>query len=103
MAGEIFAGLGAIKTAFDMTKGLQDIHDAVTRDRAVIELQKEILAAQSTQSALIERVNDLEREVAQLKAWDADKARYQLKRIQTGVTVYALKDGVEGGEEPHYL
>ena len=40
MVGEIFRGLSAIKTAFDMAQGLQNIHDAVTRDRAIIEPQK---------------------------------------------------------------
>ena len=35
MVGEAIAGLGALKTAFDMTKTLQNMHDVVTRDRAV--------------------------------------------------------------------
>ena len=35
---EVYAGLSAIKSAFDMTKGLKDIHDVTLRDRAVIEL-----------------------------------------------------------------
>ena len=42
---ETISGLGAVKTAFDMTKALQNIHDTVAHDRAVIDLQKEILAA----------------------------------------------------------
>jgi hypothetical protein len=46
MAGEIFAGLSAIKTAFDIAKGLKDIDDATRRNAAVIELQEKILAAQ---------------------------------------------------------
>jgi uncharacterized protein YlxW (UPF0749 family) len=79
MVAEVFAGLGALKTAFDMTQGLQKIHDAVARDRAVIELQKEILAAQAAQSALVQSVSDLEKEVARLNDWEADKNRYQLR------------------------
>jgi uncharacterized protein YlxW (UPF0749 family) len=73
MVGEVIAGLGAIKTAFDMAQGLQKIHDTVGRDRAIMELQKEILAAQQAQSTLIERVGDLEKEMTRLRAWDADK------------------------------
>jgi hypothetical protein len=34
---ETIAGLSAIKTAFDMSKALQGIHDAVAHDRAVIQ------------------------------------------------------------------
>ena len=55
VVAETIAGLGAIKTAFDMAKALENIHEAVARDRAVIDLQKEILAAQSAQAALVDR------------------------------------------------
>jgi hypothetical protein len=40
MAAELIAGLGAIKTAFDLAKGLKDIDDATRRNAAVIELQE---------------------------------------------------------------
>ena len=35
MAAEIIAGLGALKTAFDIAKGLKDIDNAVSRNAAV--------------------------------------------------------------------
>jgi hypothetical protein len=50
MAVEIF-GLSAIKTAYDKAKELLNIHDTVAHDRAVIDLQKQILAAQEAQFA----------------------------------------------------
>jgi hypothetical protein len=50
MAGEIFAGLSAIKAALDLAKGLKDINDATVRNRAVIELREKILAAREAQS-----------------------------------------------------
>lgn len=103
MVGEAFAGLSAVKTAFDLAKGLQNIHDTAARDRAVIELQKEILAAQQTQATLIQSVSDLEKEVARLKAWDADKQRYKLTDIRPGVMAYSLKEGMEAGEPAHQL
>ena len=103
VAAEVYAGLGALKTAFDIAKGLKDIDNATSRNAAVIELQEKILSAQTEQADLVERVRELKKEVADLKAWDADKARYQLKNIQPGVTVYALKEGMENGELPHYL
>jgi hypothetical protein len=40
MVGEAFAGLGAIRTDFDIAKGLKDIDDAARRNAAVIELQE---------------------------------------------------------------
>jgi hypothetical protein len=103
MVAEVFAGLGALKTAFDMTQGLQKIHDAVARDRAVIELQKEILAAQAAQSALIQTVSDLEKEVARLKDWEADKSRYQLSELRPGLVALAIKPAMQNGEPFHHI
>ena len=73
MVAEVFAGLGALKTAFDIAKGLKDIDDAARRNAAVIELQERILSAQQSQSALVERVHDLEKEVAGFEQWEAEK------------------------------
>ena len=60
MVAEVYAGIGAIKAAFDLTKGLKDIHDAAIRNAAVIELQEKILAAQAAQLTLIDRVRELD-------------------------------------------
>lgn len=103
MVVEAIAGLGAVKTAFDMVKALQNIHDVAARDRAVIELQKEILSAQEAQSALIKRVGELENEVTDLKNWETDKKRYQLTDIGGGVVALALKPAMSNGEPMHYL
>ena len=40
MVGEALAGLSALKTAFDLAKGLKDITDVANRNAAVIELQE---------------------------------------------------------------
>ena len=64
MVGEVIAGLGALKTAFDLAKGLKDINDATIRNGAVIELQERILAGQQAQAALLEHIGTLEKEVA---------------------------------------
>ena len=45
VVAETLASLNAAKTAFDKAKALQNIHDASARDRAVIDLQREILLA----------------------------------------------------------
>jgi hypothetical protein len=103
MAAELIMGLNAFKTMFDMAKGLQNIHDTTTHDRAVIDLQREIIAAQAQQSSLIDGIGKLEKEVTTLKAWDADKQRYKLVEMKPGVLVYAPKEGMENGEPPHHL
>lgn len=103
VVAEALSGIGAIKTALDMAKALQDIHDAAARDRAVMNLQKEIIAAYSEQTMLAQKAGDLKEEVARLKTWDADKSRYQLTEIRAGSFAYALKEGMEIGEPKHYL
>ena len=100
MVGEIFGSLSAIKTAFDMAKGLQNIHDAVARDRAIIELQKEILAAQAEQASLVEQVRHLKEKVTSFETWEAEKQRYELKPFGTGFA-YVLKP--EAQEPPHQI
>ncbi|MGE5270747.1 MAG: hypothetical protein ACM3JG_13865 [Thiohalocapsa sp.] len=102
MVAEVYAGLTAIKTAFDMAKGLKDIHDATLRNAAVIELQEKILAAQEAQSTLVDRARDLEREVAHLKAWDADKQRYQMEKRPPGVITLKQEAG-HPCEPPHSI
>src|ERR1700722_13211099 len=103
MVAEVFAGIGALKTAFDIARGLKDIDDATRRNAAVIELQEKILGAQSSQAALVERVGELEKEVSRLKAWDTDKQRYALTKLRDGVFAYALKSADDNGEPSHYL
>ncbi len=64
VAPELISSLGGLKAAFDLAKGLKDIDDARRRNAAVIELQEKILAAQQAQAALVERINELEKQVA---------------------------------------
>lgn len=103
MVAEVFAGISSLKAAFDIAKGLKDIDDAARRNAAVIELQEKILSAQSAQSQLIESVTELKKRVAELEAWDAEKQRYELNEIATGVFAYLLKPAMAHGEPSHYL
>jgi hypothetical protein len=103
MVGEAIAGLGALKTAFDMAKGLKDISDATIRNAAVIELQEKILSAQHAQSALIERIGSLEKEVAGHETWEAEKNRYRLTDYGGGTFAYELKPEEASGEPSHRI
>jgi hypothetical protein len=62
MVAEVFAGLGALKTAFDIAKGLKDIDDTTRRNTAVIDLQEKILSAQQSQASLVESISNLEKD-----------------------------------------
>jgi hypothetical protein len=87
----------------DIAKGLKDINDAATRNVVAIELQEKIFAARDAQSAALERIRELEKEVADLKAWDRDKQRYELADVGDGTFAYLLKEAMRGSEPPHYI
>jgi len=103
MVAEIFAGISALKSAFDMTKAFADMSDAAKRDRLSINLQKEILAAQATQMELVEEVSALKAKVAGFDKWEAEKERYQLCQVAVGAFAYVLKKECAGGEPPHWI
>ena len=103
MASELLAGLGLFKSMLDTAKGLKDINDATIRNTAVIELQEKILAAQGQQMTLIERVGELEEEVARFKTWDAEKQRYSLTECARGAFAYVVKESEARGEPGHAI
>jgi hypothetical protein len=110
MTGELAAAITSLKAAADIAKALVGLRDTAMIQSKVIELQGEImsaqsgaLAAQQAQSALLDRVRSLEKEVADLKAWDTEKEKYQLTQIGLGVFAYALKDQAGASEPKHFL
>ena len=103
MVGEVFAGLSAFKTMLDMAKALKDINDAAIRNTAVVELSEKIIAAQVAQLTLIQRVDELEKEVAHFKTWETEKQRYDLKNVGLGALVYVLKPDARGAKPPHWI
>jgi len=102
--------VSALKGATDIAKAMVGLRDAKVLQAKVLELNAKILEAQSSaflaneeRSALIRRVRELEEEVTRLKAWGAEKARYELKELRRGLFAYILKEGKEEGEPPHAL
>jgi len=73
-------------------------------NRKIADAQAALFAAQQEQSALVKTIDELEKEIARLKAWDGEKERYELKDVyHGGALVYALKPEKSGGEPPHWL
>jgi polyhydroxyalkanoate synthesis regulator phasin/ribosomal protein L32 len=106
----ISGAMSALKAAADTTKLMIASHDASVIRQKAIELQAQIftaqqnaLAAQSDQFALLEQIRELEKQIANLEAWDTEKQRYELKRLASGGVVYSLKEDASGGEPPHQI
>jgi hypothetical protein len=103
VVAETIAGLGALKTAFDMTKALKDIDDRVRFNDARMELQERILEAQQAQATLLERIGDLEKQIASFEKWETEKENYQLVSIYAETMAYARKPSADGSIPPHYI
>ena len=104
------AALTSLKTAFDIAKTMVGLRDsnlvrekALELNGAILEAQERALASNSAQSALVKRIDDLETEIARMKAWDGEKDRYHLNKHTGGILVYSVKPGMEAGEPEHHL
>lgn len=100
--------LGKLDSAYELTKNLMDMRDAVARQTAVFQLQKEILSAQQSaiqsnkeHATLVDEIGALKKEVAGLKDWEAEKQNYELRQVAPGASAYVRKTQVGTGEEVH--
>lgn len=96
-AGQIIKSLVSLKIGADVQAKVIELQ------AVIFAAQGDALTAQSEQFALAQRVRDLEAEVAQAKAWEAQKERYELKEFPTGVFAYVLKPEAGGTEPPHRI
>jgi DNA-directed RNA polymerase subunit RPC12/RpoP len=106
----IGGAVASLRAAGDIAKGLISLHTmtevqtvAVQLNEKIIDAQHRIFEANAAQSALVDRIRELESEIARIKAWDAEKQRYKLVAPVTGSVVYALQRSMSSGEPPHYL
>lgn len=108
--GSIAAAVSSLKAASDIAKGLLSLHTAaevqskaLELNQALIDAQHQIFAANAAQSELIDRVRELEGEIARMKNWDAEKQRYKLAAPFPGCMVFAVQKSMSNGETAHYL
>jgi len=76
---------------------------AVELQQIILAAQSSALSAQSEQFSLIERIRQLEKEIADVKAWETTKERYDLEEVASGIFTYVLKPGVEPPEPSHWI
>lgn len=109
--GSIAAAISSIKVAGDIAKGLVGLHTSteVTAktaelNQALLDAQHRMFEANAAYATITERVRNLEGQLRDLKNWDAEKQRYDLKQPHTGCLVYALqKASMKAGEPAHYI
>jgi hypothetical protein len=107
---EISAAVTSLNATMQIAKAMVGLRDAEAFRAKSIEMQQTILdaldngiAAREAYAAQLDRVRALETEVASLKAWDAEKQKYELKRAAWNNVAYMLKKEERGSEPPHWL
>jgi hypothetical protein len=110
MLAEISAGLGSLKAAYDIAKGLDGAKTQAAINDVKIPLQQHILDAQQAlaganeaQTASADRIRELEQEIVRIKDWSADKENYELADTGQGSLAYRLKEGVKSPQPSHWI
>jgi hypothetical protein len=100
----------SLKAASDMAQAMVDLRDTAAFQAKAVEFQRTIsdalgraIVAQQERATLLETVDELKKEVADLKAWEAQKQRYEMKDAGNGVIAYAVKEEARGSEPPHWI
>jgi hypothetical protein len=100
----------ALRSAYELSKAALGVRDEAMIRAKVIEMQAEIssalasaITAQTDQFAALDRVRELEKEVTELKAWDVEKSRYELKEVGPGAFARAVKPDARGSDPMHYI
>jgi hypothetical protein len=108
--GSFSALASSLNSVTQIAQSMIGLRDAAAFQAKLIELQREILSAQSAalsanahEGALLQRIGELEKEVTALKAWDAEKQRYQLADVGLGSLAYILKPDAQGAEPSHCI
>lgn len=108
--GAIVGVVGSLKTASDLVGAFLKLRDSAAMLAKVNELQGIIftaqssaLAAQADQTALLKRIGELEKQIADDETWQREKARYELREVGPGSFAYVLKPTTERPEPTHML
>ena len=107
---ELAAGLNSLKMAKDMIQAMSGVYTATqindvkfTLQGHILDAQQALFAAQQQNAALIEKVSALKAEIASMKDWSAEKAKYELADAGNGTFAYRSKEAVGNAENPMLL
>lgn len=104
----IGGALGAVKNIIDLVGKLRD---GVSKERPeaisqlyanVLDIQHQLLTAQSRESELLSQCRALEEQIAHSKSWQVETSRYVLRSVGGGV-VRQRKTTHATGDPPHWL
>ncbi|MGY3237960.1 RecJ-like exonuclease [Bradyrhizobium sp. USDA 4472] len=91
MVAEVFAGLSAFNSMFNIAKSMKDMNDENVRNKAVSELWEHIFTAQTRYAEAAEKIQELEAKLKTFEDWEAQKTNYELVELEPGIRVYRTK------------
>lgn len=104
----ISGAIQSLAAARDITKALLGMKVTAEVELKVAEIrellisaQESALDAQSERSALMQRIHDLESQLAEYDEWEEESAKYELAEVSPSVFVYALKGDAD--QSPHHF
>jgi hypothetical protein len=107
---DLSSALGSLQSASSIIKTLSGLRTDSESSAQLAELNRQIMAAQTSaiqantaQFALIERVRKLEADIVSFETWNTEKKRYELKEISRGSFAYILKEDARGSEPIHHI
>jgi hypothetical protein len=106
----IAGALTSLKASKDLLEAMVDLRTAGSFNQKRLELQSKLMntqghifAVNDERATLIQRVSDLEKQIAAMDTWTTEKERYELKDIDVSSFVYALKKSMSYGQPAHWL
>jgi len=100
----------SLSAASNIVKSMLELRDFTQLNNKVIELQQAIISAQEKvlssqreQDLLLTKIQELEKECKRLNDWSAEKERYELKEIASGVFAYIEKNHEGSLQSAHKL
>lgn len=106
----VSAALSSYHALKDIAQSMIGLRDAAAFQGKLIEFQGKLLDAQASvfavndeRTSLLERIGELEKDVANLEAWETQKKRYSMIVMQSGSIAYALKPEAQPAEPTHKI
>ena len=102
--------VSGLQSAYSLLKDISDLEQAHAIKSQIGDLMDQLLSArenamrvQERETALLGEIDDLKKQIDQMKTWDAEKQRYSLQAVDGGAFAYVLNPDMQGNEAPHWL
>jgi hypothetical protein len=87
--------------------GLRDsakiLENTVELNQKILSVQTALANAQAEQATLVQTISKLKKELARFETWKAEKHRYKLTEVASGVFTYVLQPETAAGEPSHWI